>query len=154
MQLPQHHFRQFQSGYYFFRSGLTVGFVKFLFRLARLTFLKTMNEVARFKAHNLKDFLIVSGLISSHACRIQFTIVRRGGGYKFPAEINWLIPSSANYWSYFFVARALKGLFQLTPGACTYFVHPPWTIETNIFFAWSDVFTVSLIWHSYEPLTR
>ena len=92
-------------------------------------------SVARFKAHNLKDFLIVSGLICSHASRIQFTLVRRGGGLKFPEEVNWLIPSSANHWSYFSVARPLNGLFQHTSGAYIYFVHPPGTIETSIFFA-------------------
>ena len=79
---------------------------------------------ARLKAHDLKEFLIVSELISSHASRTKFTIVRRGGGFKFPAKVNWLIPSSANHWVYLSVARALKGLFQLTSGACIYFVHP------------------------------
>ena len=47
-------------------------------------------SVARFKAHDLKDFLIVSALISSYASRIQSTIVWQDGGFKFPAEANWL----------------------------------------------------------------
>ena len=91
-------------------------------------------SVARFKALDLKDLLIASGLISSYASKIKFTIVRQGGGCKFPAEVNWLILSSVNHWSYFSVARALKGLFQLTSGACIYFVHLPRTIEASISF--------------------
>ena len=72
---------------------------------AKLAFLKTMNEVAFlpiwFKAHDLKIFFIVSGLISSYASRIQFTIVRRGRGFKFPAGVNCLIPILSSHWSYF-----------------------------------------------------
>ena len=41
-------------------------------------------SVARFKSHDLKDFLIVSGLIPFHAFRIQLNIARRGVGFKFP----------------------------------------------------------------------
>ena len=101
----------------FFWSELTVGFLKVFSGFARLTFL-----------------LIASGLISSHASRIQLTIVRWGGGFKFPAEVNWLIPSPAHHWSYFSVARALKFLFQLMSGVCIYFVYTLGAIETSIFF--------------------
>ena len=66
-----------------------------------------MNEVvpsvARFKAHDLKDFLIVSGPISSHASINQVAMVWWGRGFKVPAEVNRLIPSSVNHWSYFSV---------------------------------------------------
>ena len=38
--------------------------------------------VARFKAHTLKDFLLISGMIFSHGVRIHFTTVRRSGGLE------------------------------------------------------------------------
>ena len=109
---------------------------------------------ARFKAHDLKDFLILSELISSHASRIQFTIARWDGGFKFPPDFNWLIPSSDNHWLYFSVARALKGLFQLTSRACIYFAHPPGTIDTLISFCkkWRicSIFNMKFIRVLYE----
>ena len=101
-------------------------------------------SVARFKAHDLKDLLTVSRLISSPAFKIQFAIVRRGVGFMFPAKVNWWIPSSTSQWSYFSVVRALKGLFQLISGACIYCVHPLGTIF-NLFFAWSGNVTVFTI---------
>ena len=110
-------------------------------------------SVARFKAHILKDFLIISGDVSLHASRIHFMTVRRGGACRFPAGVSWSIPSSPSHWSYFSVAFALKGLFQLTSGAWMCFVYPPGTIETLIFLAWSEDFMESSILHSYEAHT-
>ena len=102
-------------------------------------------SVARFKAHDLKHFLIVSGLISFHAPRIQFTIVWWGGSLEFPAEVHWLIPFSVNLCSHFSIQGALKSLSLLTSGACIYFVHPPGTIQTSILFTESKDFIASSI---------
>lgn len=105
-------------------------------------------SVARFSAHDLKEVLIVSGVIFSQASRIHFSIVRRGGGFKFPPAVSLLIPSSASQSSYFSVSWALKGLFQLTSWAWIYFVQQPGTIDTSIFLECREDFTLSSMWHS------
>ena len=65
------------------------------------------SSVARLKALALKNFWIISGTISFHASRIQFITARQDKPFKFPVEVSWLIPFSASYLSYFFVAIAL-----------------------------------------------
>ena len=65
------------------------------------------SSVARLKALALKNFWIISGIISFHASRIQFITARQDRPFKFPVEVSWLIPFSASYLSYFFVAIAL-----------------------------------------------
>ena len=65
------------------------------------------SSVARLKALALKNFWIISGIISFHASRIQFITARQDKPFKFPVEVSWLIPFSASYLSYFFVAIAL-----------------------------------------------
>lgn len=66
---------------------------------------------------------MTSLVISFHASMIQLAITCCGCGFKFPARVSWLIPSSASHLLYFSVAKALNGLFQLTSGACMYFVY-------------------------------
>ena len=108
VQLPQHHFRQFQRSWHFF---LTVSFVKFLFRICK-TYLPLNNERGCLLTHLLVDsehmtwkiFSLLPGLFLSQASRIQFAI-----DFKVPTDVSWLIifllPSST-----FSIVRALKGL--------------------------------------------
>ena len=74
-------------------------------------------SVDKLSAHILKDFLMISLVISFHASMIQLTITRCGGGFKFPASFSCLIPSSTSHLLYCSVANDLNGLFQLTFGA-------------------------------------
>ena len=124
-----------------FLSGLTIGFPEFFSSFARLTsflkqWIRTSSESssARFKAKLER----LSGIISFHTSRIQFTAVRRGEDINLPAEVGWLIASSASHLSYFCLAITLKGLFQLTSGVCIHLLDPPVTIETSLFFEWSN----------------
>ena len=82
-------------------------------------------SVDKLSVHVLKDFMMTSLVISFHASMIQLAITCCGCGFKFPARVFCLIPSSASHLLYFSVAKALNGLFQLTSGACMYFVYPP-----------------------------
>ena len=72
-----------------------------------------------------------------------------GSGFKILAGVSRLIPSSSGHLSYFPMANALNGLPQLKSGAWTYFVHPPGTMLTLIFFARSEDLTLSFMGHSF-----